>query len=136
VLVVDDEPLIRAFVARALRGAGYDVLEAGSAERATELLAQEGGSLSLLLSDVGLPGASGAELAEHAQRDFPSLPTQLMSATPKHRLVSEGVLPNSVDLLQKPFEVADLLHRVEELVAPAAAVGASVAPAPSRAKAR
>jgi two-component system, cell cycle sensor histidine kinase and response regulator CckA len=117
VLVVDDEPLIRLFVARALRASGYDVIEADSAERAMELLATEGNSLSLLLSDVGLPGASGPELVEHARGSLPSLATQLMSATSKHWLVSERVLKSDVDLLQKPFKVADLLNRVDQLVA-------------------
>jgi len=117
VLVVDDEPLIRLFVARALRAAGYEVIEADSAERAIELLRTEGDSLSLLLSDVGLPGASGAELVDHARRAFSSLPTQLMSATSKHWLVSQRVLKSDVDLLQKPFQLVDLLDRVDQLVA-------------------
>jgi len=117
VLVVDDEPLIRLFVVRALRASGYDAIEADSAERAMELLATEGDSLSLLLSDVGLPGASGPELVAHAQGCFPSLATQLMSATSKHWLVSERVLADGVHLLQKPFKVAELLSRVDQLVA-------------------
>ena len=117
VMVVDDEPLIRLFVARALQSSGYDVIDAGSAERAMELLASEGDSLSLLLSDVGLPGASGPQLLEHARRHFPDLPAQLMSATPKPWLVSERVLASDVDLLQKPFKVADLLERVDRLLA-------------------
>jgi two-component system cell cycle sensor histidine kinase/response regulator CckA len=116
VLVVDDEPLIRLFVARALTTSGYDVIEADSAERAMELLETEGDSLSLLLSDVGLPGASGPELVEHARKSFPSLPTQLMSATPKAWLVGECVLPPTTDLLQKPFKVVELFQRLEQLL--------------------
>ncbi|HVY29637.1 MAG TPA: response regulator [Polyangiaceae bacterium] len=117
VLVVDDEPLIRLFVTRALKASGYDVVEAGSAERAKELLATDGSSLSLLLSDVGLPGVSGPELVEYAHRSFPNLPTQLMSATSKRWLVTERVLAEDVDLLQKPFKVADLLERLDGLMA-------------------
>lgn len=115
VLVVDDEPLIRLFVARALAESGYDVLEAESAEQAMAMLATEGHSLCLLLSDVGLPGASGTELVAHAKRLFPSLPTQLMSGTCRTWLASEGVLAAYVDVLQKPFKLSELLDKVERL---------------------
>lgn len=115
VLVVDDEPLIRLFVTRALKASGYDVIEADSAERALELLRTEGCSLSLLLSDIGLPGASGAELVEHVRRFFPYVPTQLMSATSKQRLVRDRVLAADVDVLQKPFKLADLLGKLAQL---------------------
>ena len=58
VLVVDDEPLIRSFIRRALKARGYDVLEAGSAQDALEILKARHATISLLLTDVGLPGAS------------------------------------------------------------------------------
>lgn len=48
---------------------------------------------------------------------FQLLPTQPMSASSKHWLVSERVLGDDVDLLQKPFKLADLLNRVERVVA-------------------
>lgn len=112
VLVVDDEAMIRQFVVRALSLSGYEVIEATSAEQAMMMLEAEAHSLSLLLSDVGLPGASGADLAKYAQQRFPHLPTQLMSASSKAWLVSERVLREDVDLLQKPFTVAELLERV------------------------
>jgi DNA-binding response OmpR family regulator len=117
VLVVDDEPLIRLFVARALKASGYDVIQADSAERAVELLTTEGHTLSLLLSDIGLPGASGVELVQYARRFFPDLPAQLMSATSRQCLVSEGLLSATAHVLQKPFKVADLLSRIDQLLA-------------------
>src|SRR6478609_338463 len=67
VLVVDDEPLMRLFVMRALRGAGYDTIEAASAEEALELLTADDGGISLLVSDVQLPGISGSQLVEQAR---------------------------------------------------------------------
>ena len=114
--MVDDEPLIRRFTARALTGAGYDVTEAESAERAMALLASEGLSFDFMLSDVELPGASGPELVEQAQGLLPALPTLLMSATSKHWLVSRGILARDTDVLQKPFRIADLLGRLEQLL--------------------
>lgn len=116
VLVVDDEPLVRAFVVRALRDTGYGVVEADSAERAMEILHVNRQSIAFLLSDVGLPGASGAELVRRARRLWPELPALLMSATPKSALARDGVLDRDSDLLQKPFAVVDLLSKLETLL--------------------
>ena len=117
VLVVDDDPLIRRFTARALTGAGYDVTQAESAEQALAVLVGDGASFAFMLSDVGLPGASGAELVEQARSLLPALPTLLMSAMHKHWLVSRGILAHDIELLQKPFKIADLLTRLEQLLA-------------------
>lgn len=116
ILVVDDEPLVRTFVSRALKDKGYGVIEADSAERAMERLMFRQQPLALLLSDVGLPGASGADLARQAKLLHPKLPTLLISATPKQSLVREGVIREGTDLLQKPFSIADLLAKVEKLL--------------------
>jgi DNA-binding response OmpR family regulator len=115
VLVVDDEALVRTFVARALKKKGNIVVEADCAERAIEILQAHQQSISLLLSDVGLPGLSGAELVRHASLLIPGLPTLLMSATPKEALVCAGLIATDTYLLEKPFALADLLAKVEEL---------------------
>jgi CheY-like chemotaxis protein len=116
VLVVDDEPLMRLFVVRALRGAGYEPVEADSAARALELLESAGAEISLLLSDVQLPGISGSELVERARQLVPSLPTLLMSGSAKPWLVNEQLMRREADLLQKPFRIAELLGKLEQLL--------------------
>lgn len=118
ILVVDDEPPIRTFIRRDLKDAGFSVIEAGSAERALEILKANRRPVALLLSDVGLPGASGAELVRQARLLRPELPTLLMSATDKEALVRDGVLEDRTFLLQKPFTVTDLLAKLAELLPP------------------
>lgn len=125
ILVVDDEPLIRAFVLRALRDVKYNVLTADSAERASALLKAQPIPISLLLSDVGLPGKSGAELVRQTHLSWPGLPTLLMSARDKRSLVRDGVLDADTDLLQKPFTVKDLLAKLSELLTPPASLRGS-----------
>jgi CheY-like chemotaxis protein len=115
ILVVDDEPLIRASLARALLDRGYGVIEADSAARALEYLKLRQ-QPALLLSDVGLPGVSGAELVRQAKLLNPTLPTLLISATSKQSLVREGVIGEETDLLQKPFSSADLFAKLEKLL--------------------
>lgn len=107
---------MRLFVVRALQGAGYDTLDADSAERGLELLESDGREISLLLSDVQLPGASGSELAERARSLVPGLPTLLMSGSGRHALVNERWIDREDYVLQKPFRIADLLNKVEQLL--------------------
>ena len=116
VLVVDDEQLVRTFIARALKRKGNSVVEADCAERALEILRANQQRISLLISDVGLPGVSGAELVRQAPLLIPGLQTLLMSATPKEALVCEGLLAIDAYLLEKPFAIADLLAKVDELL--------------------
>ncbi|HEX2874575.1 MAG TPA: hybrid sensor histidine kinase/response regulator [Polyangiaceae bacterium] len=122
ILVVDDEPLIRTFVSRALKDEGYEVSEADCAELAMDRL-MAGPPPAALLSDVGLPGASGADLVRQAKLLNPRLATLLMSATPKHALVREGVIKAETELLQKPFAIADLFARIDKLFSTRRAVG-------------
>lgn len=121
ILVVDDEPLVRIFVARALKAAGYRLIEAGSAERAMEVLKLKGSSVALLLSDVGLPGASGPELLGRARLLRPDLPALLMSAWSKASVLERHSVASGIEVLQKPFAVEDLLGRIEALLTPCVA---------------
>lgn len=116
ILVVDDEPMIRSFIRRALNDRGYGVLEAGSAEDAFEILKTRRATVSLLLTDVGLPGASGAELVRSAHLLVPELPALLMSASNPAVLAGRGVIEDDTYLLQKPFDIPDLLAKIEQEV--------------------
>jgi CheY-like chemotaxis protein len=118
VLVVDDEPLIRTLVQRDLSDSGYVVVEADSAEQALEILRTNRRSIALLLSDVGLPGASGAELVRQARLLAPELPALLMSADSKAALTRDGLIKQETFLLQKPFAIPELLGKLAELLAP------------------
>lgn len=120
ILVVDDEPMIRSFVRRALNDAEYNVLEADCAERAIAILKAQPVPISLLLSDVGLPGASGADLVRQTRLLLPALPALLMSANSRQTLLDDGVIEQDTTLLQKPFTTADLLAELQELLTPSA----------------
>ena len=109
---------MRLFVVRALQGAGYETLEADSAERALQLLETQGSSICALVSDVQLPGASGSALAELVRGLLPALPTLLMSGRGKHALIGDNLIARDADVLQKPFRIADLLGKLEQLLTP------------------
>lgn len=100
VLMVEDEPEVRTLVETFLKALGCEVTACASAEAA--LLALDGSSFDLLLSDIALgAGMRGTELARRAQQDHPGLKVQLMSGFSSELLDPDEATP--WPLLRKPF---------------------------------
>ena len=112
-LLVDDEELVRPVVAAGLRRAGHDVLEAGSAERALDLLADPARVVDLLITDIRMPGMDGPELARRALALRPGLRVLFVSGSPDLPADAEA-LPGP--LLLKPFRRPDLLAAIAVLL--------------------
>jgi hypothetical protein len=113
VLVVEDEDPVRRLTCRILAGSGYECLEASGAEEALELYDEHRDRISLLLSDVVMPGMSGQELAERMAGGGARPPVLFMSG-----YTDEAVLPREHPeggpLLHKPFTAEALLRSVRE----------------------
>ncbi len=89
VLLVEDEVLIRALLAEALRGAGLCVVEAANADEAWDYL-QAGGEAALMFSDIHMPGSmNGVELAQRVREAFPEVKLVLTSGNPGPKNISE-----------------------------------------------
>jgi two-component system cell cycle sensor histidine kinase/response regulator CckA len=112
ILVVEDEPGIRALVRKILRRERYHVLEAGSAEEALGLAEAEGGRIDLLLTDVMLPGLSGRALAERMRESIPELDVLYISGFTDDDAVRVGAFPPGAKFLQKPFTLGALVGTV------------------------
>jgi CheY-like chemotaxis protein len=108
VLVVDDEPLVRASTADMLTDMGYEVKEAESGAEALALA--RAGELDLVVTDHLMPGLSGTELAAVLRREKPGLPILIVSGYAD----LEG-LPADLPRLTKPFRQADLAACVANL---------------------
>ena len=108
ILLVDDDPAVRATAFMLLTDAGHRVQEADSAAAALDAL-DSGGAFDLLLADIAMPGGSGVELAEAVRARRPGLPTLLMTG-----YADEGVLSPAAwaEVLRKPFDTAELLAAV------------------------
>ncbi|WP_095064540.1 response regulator [Pseudomonas sp. Irchel s3f19] len=111
VLVVEDMASVRLSVAEVLADAGYRCTLAETTEQALDCL-REDASIELLLTDVGLPGMSGRELADMARSYRPALPVLFMTGYAETALDRQAFLDTGMDLLIKPFQVSDLLHKV------------------------
>ncbi len=112
VLVVDDEPGLRASTARMLQGAGYRVLQAAHGAQALDLIGHQV-TPDLVLTDLMMPGISGTELAEQVHRRWPALPLVFMSGYSATVLTADSYPGVPGPLLQKPFTVPELLAAVE-----------------------
>jgi CheY-like chemotaxis protein len=102
ILVVEDDDDVRSYVVETLGGLGYDVLEAAGASEALRLLEQHK-AVSLLLTDVVMPGTNGRKLADEAKQRQPALKVAFMTGYSRNAIVHQGRLDGGVALIQKPL---------------------------------
>lgn len=115
VLIVDDEALIRWFVAESLETAGYQVLEAGSAREALACFQDGGSPVAVVILDLKLPDSSDLGLLRRIQQLAPSCRVILMTAHGTPDILEEALHAGAFAVLPKPFDVT----KVQRLVADA-----------------
>jgi CheY-like chemotaxis protein len=115
VLVVDDEPLVRSVVRRALESEMISVIDAPDGEDALALL-DRGVTVDLVLSDIMMPRISGLQVMAVLARYRPELPIIGMTGH-ADRALREGAATFGVRVLQKPFEIGALVASVQEVLA-------------------
>jgi CheY-like chemotaxis protein len=114
ILVVEDEPAVRYMMTRALREAGYRVLEAGDADEALALAARASEEIRLVLTDVVMPGKSGRELAEELVARFPRMAVLFASGYTDGEISRRGLLAPGAAFVEKPLTPSRLLHAVQK----------------------
>ncbi len=116
VMVVEDEESVRRLSVRTLERHGYEVLSAGDGQECLAALEEREGRVTLLLTDVGLPGMNGRELYREVERRYPGMRVLFMSGYSEEVVTHEGVLERGIDLIQKPFTVQALTEKVREVL--------------------
>jgi len=109
VLVIDDDPDVRAFLAESLDAFGYAVLDAGDGLSGLELLAQR--KPDLLLVDYAMPGMTGAEVAARVRKIHTDLPIIFASGYAETAAL-ENVQDAHTAILRKPFRLGELQEAV------------------------
>jgi DNA-binding response OmpR family regulator len=117
ILLVDDDPDMRALTRTFLEHEGYGVFSSGDAERAAQIF-RSVPEIDLLVTDLYMPGKSGMELARELKELRSELPVLMISggmvdAAQKLRLEQEGW-----SFLAKPFRLPELLSTVHGILAP------------------
>jgi two-component system cell cycle sensor histidine kinase/response regulator CckA len=113
VLLVEDEPFVRSLAVRALREAGYAVVEAACGEEALERLAAGGPEIDLLLTDVIMPGMNGPELADRVRAQRPGLAVMFTTGYAEEPL-RQRLRAMGARLLEKPYAPSALTAAVHD----------------------
>ena len=116
ILLVEDQPEVRAVARAILARHGYTVLEAAHGEEALQIVEQHHDDIHLLLTDVVMPAISGRELARRLLERRPHVRVLYTSGYTDDAIVHHGVIEPGVAFIQKPFTRVDLLRKVREVL--------------------
>ena len=115
VLVVEDEPVVRSVVVEMLHDEGYRVLEAIDGPSGLAALRNEP-TIDLLVTDVGLPGMNGRQLADQARETRPDLKILFITGYAESVAMAEGFLLPGMEMITKPFDLDVLSRRIRAMV--------------------
>ena len=116
VLVVEDDPSVRLLIRDVLEEVGYTAIEASDGSSAVPILAS-GTAIDLMISDVGLPGMNGRQLAETARAHRPDLPILFVTGYAENAAIRSGFLGTNMSMITKPFSLDDLGQKIDEILA-------------------
>jgi PAS domain S-box-containing protein len=115
VLVVEDDPAVRMLVLDVLGSLGYEVEAAADGPAALALI-ETMTRIDLLVTDVGLPGLNGRQVAEIARERYPGLPVLFVTGYAEKAAVRAGFLDEGMEMIAKPFSIDTLSARIREMI--------------------
>ncbi|MEA9659677.1 response regulator [Xanthomonas campestris] len=115
ILLVDDTDVVRMMVSEVLSDAGYHVIEAENADGALAQLRVDA-QIDMVVSDVGLPGMNGRDMADVARDLRPGLPILFITGYAENAATRQEFLAEGMALLPKPFSLNDLLNTVSRML--------------------
>lgn len=115
VLIVEDDPAVRVLVSTVLSDLGYAYVEACDGDSAVPIL-DSAQRIDLLISDVGLPGMNGRQLAEIGRQLRPELRVLFITGYAEHAAVRGGFLDPGMQMITKPFTFDLLTAKVREMI--------------------
>jgi CheY-like chemotaxis protein len=116
ILLVEDEDSVRSLAREILQRNGYFVLEATHGSEALVICKQHKGSISLMLTDVVMPGMSGREVAEELSSLRPEMKVIFMSGYSDDAIVRHGILEPGTQFLPKPYTPDSLIRKVRDVL--------------------
>ncbi|UFP97593.1 PAS domain-containing hybrid sensor histidine kinase/response regulator [Pseudomonas fitomaticsae] len=115
VVVVEDDPAVRMLVMDLLKELGYRAHEAEDAKGALPLLESDL-RVDLLVTDVGLPGMNGRQMAEIARQHRPGLKVLFMTGYAQKAAERQGFLEDGMDMVAKPFSIEQLAGKIRTMI--------------------
>jgi PAS domain S-box-containing protein len=115
VLVVEDEPVVRGVIMEMLQDQGYRALEAVDGPSGLRIL-RLNKRIDLLVTDVGLPGMNGRQLADQARETRPDLKILFITGYAENVAIADGFLQPGMEMITKPFDLDNLSRRIRDMV--------------------
>jgi PAS domain S-box-containing protein len=115
VVVVEDDPAVRMLALDLLKELGYRSYEAEDAKSALRIL-ESSVRVDLLVTDVGLPGMNGRQLAEIARQHRPGLKVLFMTGYAQNAAERQGFLEEGMDMVAKPFALELLANKIRAMI--------------------
>jgi DNA-binding NtrC family response regulator len=116
-LIVEDDASVRTLSARAFERAGHSVDMAEDGAQGLALIVEAQGGYDIVVSDIRMPEMDGIEMAKAAAVKFPGLKIILMTGYADQRERAEELNGIILDVVQKPFTLAEIRSRVEQALA-------------------
>ncbi|UVK40293.1 response regulator [Mesorhizobium sp. AR10] len=116
-LIVEDDESVRTLAARAFERAGHSVDIAADGAQGLALIRVALGGYDLVVSDIRMPEMDGIEMAKAAAAQFPAMKIMLMTGYADQRERAEELNGVILDVVQKPFTLAEIRARVERALA-------------------
>ncbi len=115
VLVVEDERVVRSLIMEVLADLGYQAIEAVDGPSGLKILESKQ-RVDLLVTDVGLPGLNGRQLADYARVIRPNLKVLFITGYAEQAAMASGFLDPGMEMITKPFGIEDLAVRIREII--------------------
>lgn len=115
VLVVEDEPVVRGVILEMLGEQGYRTLEAVDGPSGLRIL-RTNERIDLLVTDVGLPGMNGRQVADQARETRPELKILFITGYAESVAISNGFLQPGMEMITKPFDLDHLAQRIRAMI--------------------
>ena len=115
VLVLEDEFVVRTVIVELLADLGFQIIEADDGPSGLEIL-QSARRIDLLVTDIGLPGLNGRQVAEAARLMRPDLKVLFMTGYADTAIMRDGFLGPGMEMITKPFAVEALAERVRQMI--------------------
>ena len=115
VLVVEDEPVVRGLIVETLSELGYRAIEAADGPKGVEIL-QSKKRIDLLVTDIGLPGLNGRQVADAGRAVRPGLKVLFMTGYAENAALASGFLEPGMTMITKPFAMEALATRIRTII--------------------
>ncbi|RYD49487.1 MAG: response regulator, partial [Sphingomonadales bacterium] len=115
VLVVEDEPVVRGLIVETLNELGYRAIEAADGPKGVDILRSKK-RIDLLITDIGLPGLNGRQVADAGRAVRPELKVLFMTGYAENAALASGFLEPGMTMITKPFAMEALATRIRSII--------------------